>query len=413
MSQLASQFASQFGGLGPEPAPASTAEPIPGPMSTEMVYRRAAAIALEPAPPHPASAVAVAVAVAVAGAEAEDLLRRALAAKLEATGPVSGDSGQRLLVSHTLATLVALVRETAARLRAALPGLLAGVPDADPAAIARRLDDAPIPAMPLLQRVLPLLSGDDLLALITAPPAGSTARLLALRPRLSPDDARAIAQSAATPALRALLDSPQPAIREATLDVLIAREVGHPGWSDDQPVLCPALPPHAAGVLSGLVARRMLAVLAADAHTPHAVCEALRARIQRSLSTQLAHSCVEPSGSEAIETAYRLKRVGALTEAVVLAACRRSESRLVGALLAIAANVPVSAVNRAVSLRSTKCLVSLVWRGGFSAALTLPVQSLLARLPADALLPPAEDGSFPLAVEEMRWQLEFLTRVGR
>jgi hypothetical protein len=41
------------------------------------------------------------------------------------------------------------------------------------------------------------------------------------------------------------------------------------------------------------------------------------------------------------------------------------------------------------------------------------LQTLLARLGPDATLPPGPGGGFPLAIEEMRWQLDFLGRMGR
>jgi len=45
--------------------------------------------------------------------------------------------------------------------------------------------------------------------------------------------------------------------------------------------------------------------------------------------------------------------------------------------------------------------------------LAVALQGLLARLPPDAILTPGHDGKFPLAIEEMRWQLDFLSRMGR
>ena len=70
-------------------------------------------------------------------------------------------------------------------------------------------------------------------------------------------------------------------------------------------------------------------------------------------------------------------------------------------------------VERAAALRSTKGLVSLVWKAGFSMRVAGPVQSVLARLPPTSILSATADGGFPLALEEMRWQLEFLSRTGR
>ncbi len=97
----------------------------------------------------------------------------------------------------------------------------------------------------------------------------------------------------------------------------------------------------------------------------------------------------------------------------MLGAARRGEPRYAAALLAVAAGLPVSVVDRASSLRSAKGLVSLVWQAGFTMHAAVAMQTLLARLAPDRVLIAGPAGAFPLAVEEMRWQLEFLGRMGR
>ncbi len=111
--------------------------------------------------------------------------------------------------------------------------------------------------------------------------------------------------------------------------------------------------------------------------------------------------------------AAKIAREGRLDEDAVVAALQAGDGRLAAALLATAAAVPVSVVDRVVFLRSDKGLVSLVWKAGFSMRLAAPLQVGLAHLAPDATLVPAPDGGFPLAVEEMRWQLDFMRRVGR
>ena len=103
---------------------------------------------------------------------------------------------------------------------------------------------------------------------------------------------------------------------------------------------------------------------------------------------------------------------GELVEETLLAAAQRGEARYSAALLAVAAGTPVSVVDRASSLRSAKGLVSLVWKAGFTMRVAVALQTLLARLAPDAVLTAGPGGGFPLAVEEMRWQLEFLARMG-
>ena len=96
-----------------------------------------------------------------------------------------------------------------------------------------------------------------------------------------------------------------------------------------------------------------------------------------------------------------------------MAAVRRGEARYAEALLAVAAGTPLSVVERASSLRSAKGMVSLVWKAGLTMRAAVALQMLLARLAPDAVLRSGPSGGFPLGVEEMRWQLDFLGRMGR
>ena len=398
-------------GLRPKNPPLPTQSEVP-PAPTEQLYRRAAAGPVTSLRTANATSLPAGSPKPIEPTRLETRLRRDLEAKLGELGPALAEADADRLMKHILAALETQLQEATRQLREAIPDLLQDLAAAPCPEMLAALDAAALSTAEPLLRLLPLLTADDLMALIAAAPGTGAARMVPARPRLSSGDAEALAQAAATTTARTLLASERTAVREATLDVLIAREAGHPEWSAPL-VHCPALPPRAARALSGLVAWQMLDVLADCPEVNPALCDELRARLQRRLSGQLPHPFLEPSSEEAVQAAHRLKRAGVLAEAVVLAAGRRGEARLVAAMLSVAAGVPISAVNRAMALRSTKGLLSLIWRGGFSMALAAPVQSLLARVPPDAMLAAAPDGGFPLGVEEMRWHLQFLSRVGR
>ena len=116
---------------------------------------------------------------------------------------------------------------------------------------------------------------------------------------------------------------------------------------------------------------------------------------------------------EALTQARCLAAQGNLDEAKLLEAAQRGEIRFAASLLAVAAGLPVSVVDRASTLRSAKGMVSLVWKAGFTMRAAVALQTLLARLAPDEVLRPGPADQFPLAVEEMRWQLDFLARMGR
>jgi len=168
-------------------------------------------------------------------------------------------------------------------------------------------------------------------------------------------------------------------------------------------------------MLSEIVATHLLAELATRADLPMSIAEELRQRI----AVRLAASDGEPaqprdmSTEEALVKARSLAAQGTLDEAKLLEATKRGEMRYAASLLAVAAGLPVSVVDRASSLRSAKGMVSLVWKAGFTMRAAVAVQSLLARLGPDDVLHSGPADSFPLAVEEMRWQLDFLARMGR
>ncbi len=247
--------------------------------------------------------------------------------------------------------------------------------------------------------------------LLAAPPASGTALAVARRPDLTEPVSDAVAATASVDAIGALLANKSAAIRETTLDALIARAAAHVNWHE--PLICrPALSPASALKLSRIVATHHLELLARRADLSAAVATDLARRLsERTLSRSRTGGGIAWEGPPAKPTAGS-PAGKAVTEIMVLQAARQGEAAITIRLLAAAAEVPADVVQRAASLRSAKGLISLVWKAGFTMHAAGPVQALLARLAPGALLAPDADGGFPLTREEMRWQLDFLSRAG-
>jgi hypothetical protein len=177
----------------------------------------------------------------------------------------------------------------------------------------------------------------------------------------------------------------------------------------------PSLPWRATRMLSEIVATHLLAELALRADVGPTLAEELRRRIAQRLAGKMPDptAAKDATTEEALSKAHALATRGELVEETVLAAAHRGEERYAAALLAVAAGTTVSVVDRASLLRSAKGMVSLVWKAGFSMRVAVALQTLLARLSPDRVLAAGPAGSFPLAIEEMRWQLDFLVRTGR
>jgi uncharacterized protein (DUF2336 family) len=365
-----------------------------------------AALALNPAAPAQANATLV--------ADADERVRVLLARKLAVLVPSLSMADQTELRRKTWETLAVLVADEAVRVRATIADAVKDMPVAPRELILRLASDTAVSVSEPVIRLSPLLTGDDLLALLARAPTPETALSLARRPRLAEAVSDAIAASAADAAIRALLANPSAQMGEGTLDALIARAAEHPDWHEPL-VRRPVLPPHAARALSEIVATRLLEVLATRADLAPALAEELRGRLIARLQAEAQKPAPgpEPTVEQALVDARALAGRGEFVEEALLEAARCGNARYAAALLAVAGGLAISVVDRAASLRSAKGLVSLVWKAGFTMRSAVAVQTLLARLAPDAILTGGPAGSFPLAVEEMRWQLEFLDRMGR
>lgn len=362
-----------------------------------------AAVALNDATPHEVRAQLV--------HDGDERIRVLLARKL--AGCALGKAEKNLLQGQAVLLLEDLVRDEAVRVRQVITEVLKEMPNAPKDVVLRLAEDAEMSVSEPIIRLSPLLTTEDLLALLAAPPAPGTVTAIARRPHLAEVVSAAVAATASSAAIHALLCNRSAAIREATLDSLIAQSVHHCEWHEPL-VQRPALPPKAARALADVVATQYLELLARRADLPPELVRELEDTLAlrlRSASPQ--DEAPRLTAEQAIAKAAALKAEGRLTEETVLGAAQRGEARLASALLALAADMPFAAIERAASLRSAKGLISLCWKAGFSMRAAGPLQSLLCRIPPGEVLAAGSGGNFPLSPAEMRWQIEFLGRAGR
>ena len=342
----------------------------------------------------------------------DERVRALVARKLARLIPAVSEQQRAHLGDQALDALAMLARDEAVRVRAAIADVVKAMPEAPRALILQLAQDSAISVAEPVIRLSPLLTEDDLLSLLAQSPSPATATAVARRPGLSATVAEAIASTADNAAITALLTNASAAIRENTIDTLIARAAQQVSWH--QPLVRrPELSTRAARALSDIIATELIAELAERADLDPAFTRELRQRLNLHLEPQPSLQHRTPTMDEAVSLAHAMAQQGQLTEASLLEAAQRGEARFCAALLAVAAEVPASVVDRACTLRSPKGLVSLIWKAGMSMRVATPLQSLLAKLPPESLLRAAPNDGFPLAVEEMRWQIEFLTRMGR
>ena len=339
--------------------------------------------------------------------DADERVWMLVARKVLAMMPALSRADQSRLREQVTTVLSMLVRDEAVRIRALVADLLADLPGAPHDLIMVLARDGAVPVSEPVLRLSPLLSPADLLALLNAPPHSGATCAIACRPNLPESVVDAIAASADNAAIRALLANPSAAIRESTLDALIARAHHQPEWQEPL-VRRPALPEQAARALSEIVASHLLQILVERTDLSPSLATELKQRLWARLVRE-----GQVKGATADEAmmlvVHRLEARGKLDEATLIEAARAGDARLTTGLLATAAGVKLHVVDHAAAMRSAKALVSLVWKAGFSMQAAVPVQSLLGQIAPSGLLTGSGD-DFPLGEDEMYWQLDLLGR---
>ena len=283
-----------------------------------------AAVAMNPAAPRAVDAL-----LALDG---DTRIRSVLAQKLARLLPSLPPAARATMESQALATLQSLVTDTATRVRAVIAEIVADMHAAPHSLVLALARDTELEVADPVIRLSPLLTTDDLLGLIATPPMEATLEAIARRPRLTQTLTDALAASPSSSAIAAMLGNHTAAIREATLDQLIARAGLHPGWHAPlahRPLLTAA----SARALSAIVADDLLAALSRRADLPDATSADLRVL----LATRLADAApTEPdrplTDSQALAHVRCMLADGGLDELAIRAALERGDLTLLAGL---------------------------------------------------------------------------------
>lgn len=347
--------------------------------------------------------------------DADERVRTLLARKLAQLAPSLSDAEHARACGQMRATLATLAADAAVRVRAVIAGCVQSMPNAPRELILQLAHDTALSVCDPIVRLSPLLTDEDLLALLAAPPHPAIASSVASRPGLGTAVADAVAAQGDSMAIRALLSNRSAAIQEATLDALIEQAAPNPDWHGPL-VRRPLLTLRAMEALAGIVAAQLLDVLMQRTDLDPAAIAELRRRIAAGLPAPAAPP-PSPGLDEAEEALVaslrRLDAAGALDEAVLIDAARAADLRRVAVALAVASGLTLAAVDRAAALRNARGLISLAWKAGFSMRAGMVVQAALGRLGPGALIAAGPGGAFPLTEDEMQWQLEVLAQSAR
>jgi uncharacterized protein (DUF2336 family) len=366
-----------------------------------------ASLALNPALPDSIAAIL--------RADQDVRVRSILTRKMADLMPALPDEARGRVQQDAVASLTAMVADAALRVRASIAETVRDMPDGPRDIILRLAEDPEVMVSEPVILFSPMLTQEDLIALIASGPPPTTLLAVARRPRINETVSDAIVGSADPAAIGALLRNPTAQIREATLDALAAQSEDHTDWQEPL-VRRPHLPPRAQRMLAEIVTGHLLDAFAARADLDPKLAQTLRAAVLRATERPRTASSVRntgpaPAGADptvALKRAQAMKRAGTLDDRALLDALQQDATVLARAMLAVKAGVALPAIERACSLRSAKAIVSLAWKAGLSPQTAVVLQTMLAHVAPDQVLRPNAPAGFPLSEDEMRWKLSFL-----
>ncbi|HTI86065.1 MAG TPA: DUF2336 domain-containing protein [Alphaproteobacteria bacterium] len=332
-------------------------------------------------------------------------MRAALAEKIgRAMARLSADPRVAMQVA-VLDALETLARDQVPRVRITLAEALKDSADAPVHVMGWLARDWDIEVSGPVLSASPLLTEQDLVAVIANAARAGALLAIAHRDELSAEIADAIVATGDRPATVALLANPSASLRDATIDRLIenSRAV-----VDMQAPLTgrPGLASRGAVKLASFVAGRALETLRVrsdfDART--------LAAIERVVSARLAGGARdEPFTSDNPGTARarRLHEARHLDEESIVAALDDGEQAFVAEALSLLAKVPAGVVGHIRAARSGKGMTALAWKAGLSMRCAVRLQARFAGIAAAEIINARDGFDFPMTRDEMEWMLDF------
>lgn len=352
-------------------------------------------------------------------AKDEDVsVRSDLAAKIVTLAPELTQDEHVKVRKLAHEVLEILARDQVTRVRQIISETLKDVADA-PADVIKRLamDTEIVVSGPVLEWS-PVLTDEDLLDIIKRGPITGALSAISRRAGLSEPIADAVCHTTDEEAIASLLGNASAQIREETLDYLAERAVDIESWHGPL-ARRPNLSSRAALRMARYVAENLLGVLAEKENLDPATVEAVKTEVRRRLDEpnrkrpkrdELDPPCsVIKDGESALERAQRHMKAGKLSEACVTHAVEARDVAFVLAALSVLGEVPLAVIEKIFATRSAKGVVAASWKAGLSMQTAFAIQKSVAHINPREILCPADDGRYPLAREDMTWQIDFFS----
>lgn len=323
-------------------------------------------------------------------------VREQLARKVALLLPEASQADNRRAQAHVITVIEALAQDQTPRVRMILAEEIKSSPHVPHHVALKLAHDTELAVSGPMLACSPVLTEDDLIAIIKTCPVPGACSAIAQRQNVNDRVCHAIAQSADAAAVAALLANPSAQIREDTLDAILDAAPAQESWH--QPLaLRTHLPMAAMRRIAGFVAAALVEQMIVRNQVEPDVAGDLLTRVQR----RLDHACCLSEEDTVAAQAAAVLNAGRFSDAWVRRSVAEGKTALVTAALGLAAEVGISAAQRIMASGSSKALMALCWAAQLSAGTAEGLQRLLAEIPEPERLPQVKGGLYPLPASMM------------
>ena len=331
-------------------------------------------------------------------------VRLSLAKRLISLLPDLSKDKQSQLYAYAVQALGTLALDEVLKIRKALSSTLKDHAHTPPKVAGQLARDLEREVSEPILRFCAALADEDLLDILKSHPAHWVIEAVAGRKTVSGAVSDALIQSDHKPGGTILIGNEGAEITEDTLMQIVKKARSYPEWQ--KPVASRAkLPPSIAVQLAEFVdaSVRDILILRDDFNPDDA--EEIAAIFRRRLDFAEDKEKQKTSTPEQIEKLYR---DGELGEEKIADALGMRDRDFVIMALARMGNCDVADVKKVFDMKAPKPIVALAWHAKLSMRMALQLQKEMGRIPPKELIYPKDGTDYPLTLEEIHWQLDFL-----
>ena len=331
----------------------------------------------------------------------DDDVRCELAVKISRLVPGLSAGETEALQDLTFEILDVLAQDQLPRVREIVAEELKFATDAPIVLIRRLAIDLDLIVLAPILEYSALLSDEELLEIISAPPVDGALSTIARRDGVSGQVADAIVSARDDPAVTELLANPSSQIREETLDQIIDRAPEVPPWHEPL-VQRPQLSQEAIRRIATFVSSSLLTTLVERSDLDEETAKIVQENVQR----RLQESDEDPDSAEQRRAEMLFDR-GRLDDATVSTAAEEGQREFVVTALSLLAKLPTDLVRRVLDSRAGKAVAALCWKSDLSVVTATAVQRHIAAVTEQTLVVDGGGDSYPLTDAEMDWFIDY------